>query len=188
MENLEEFKSKLPTNMPLETILEMVDKDMFVPDVRVILTNPEVRMLVDKDRSQVGHQEGQELNLDHEEGVRYVGSINPITGQAIGRAENAKPSARIPHGAEKDGYKEVAMSGNVRKAVEDLEIKMKVDKMEKTMKDRKVLVGRKRNVGKTAGKVQQTINQFLEKKTNGGKVLFGLGCEEGGRKRRLSGL
>jgi protein involved in ribonucleotide reduction len=77
--------------------------------------------------------------------------------------------------------------GNVRKAVEDLEIRMKVDKMEKKVKDRKVLVARKRNVGKTVGKVQQTIKQFLEKK-NEGKLLFGLGSEEGGRKRRLSGL
>jgi hypothetical protein len=164
---MEYFKSKLPTGMPLETIVEMVGDDMLVPDVSIILTDPEDRML--------------------EEGVRYVGKINPIAGQAGERAENAHPLARCPHGAEEDGRKEVAMSSNVRKAVEDLEVKMKVEEMKNKMKDRKMLVGRKRNVGKTTGKIQQKIEEFLEKGKNGGNVLLGLGHDDACRKRRLSG-
>ena len=42
---------KLPTDMTFGNIIEMIDKDMFVPDIRVIMTDPEVRMPEGKGRS-----------------------------------------------------------------------------------------------------------------------------------------
>jgi hypothetical protein len=66
-------------------------------------------------------------------------------------------------------------------------MKMKVDTMK--VKDRKMLLARKRNVGKTDSLVQQKIKQFLDLNVGvGNKTFGGMGLEDGGRNRRLSGL
>ena len=75
-------------------------------------------------------------------------------------------------------HREVVVVSKVMKTKEDLEMKMKVDTMK--VKDRKMLVARKRNVGKTDSLVQQKIKQFLDLNVGvGNKTFGGMGLEEG---------
>ena len=47
----DEIMDNLPTDMTFGNIIEMIDKDMFVPNIRVIMTDLEVRMPEGKGRS-----------------------------------------------------------------------------------------------------------------------------------------
>ena len=108
----------------------------------------------------------------------------------MGGAKTANPPVGIYTGAQprkQANHREVVVVSKVMKTKEDLEMKMKVDTMK--VKDRKMLVARKRNVGKTDSLVQQKIKQFLDLNVGvGNKTFGGMGLEDGGRKRRLSGL